>query len=92
MKEVPIVIRQISRFYVDSHRTHEHIGEILLAALEKLAADYGITNIISIITDINAASVKFHEKRGFVCVGRIADIAIKFGKSCGIYYYRKKLI
>lgn len=78
--------------YVDNHHTHEHIGEILLAALEKLAADYGITNIISIITDINAASVKFHEKRGFVCVGRIADIAIKFGKSCGIYYYRKKLI
>ena len=78
--------------YVDSSHTHEHIGEILLAALEKLAADHGITNIISIITDINTASVKFHEKHGFVREGRIADIAIKFGKSCGIYYYRKKLI
>ena len=78
--------------YVDRCHTHERIGEILLAALEKLAADYGITNIVSIITDVNAASVKFHEKHDFVREGRLHDIAIKFGKSCGIYYYLKKLI
>lgn len=77
--------------YVDNSETHGHIGEKLLSEIEKTAPQYGITNIISIITDINEVSVKFHEKYGFVREGRLHDVAIKFGQSVGIYYYRKNL-
>ncbi len=78
--------------YVDRHHTHTQIGEKLLLETEKLAREYEITNLISIITGSNEGSVRFHEKHGFIREGNIHDIAIKFGKTLGIYFYRKKLI
>ena len=51
----------------------------------------GITNLISIIPDENAASCRFHEKNGFVKEGHLHDIAVKFGRRCGVCYYRKEL-
>ena len=42
------------------------LGAALLAAIEAEGRKMGITNLISIITDENAASCRFHEKNGFV--------------------------
>ena len=63
----------------------------LLAAIEAEGRKMGITNLISIITDENAASCRFHEKNGFVKEGHLHDIAVKFGRRCGVCYYRKEL-
>ena len=41
------------------------LGAALLAAIEAEGRKMGITNLISIITDENAASCRFHEKNGF---------------------------
>ena len=62
-----------------------------LAAIEAEGRKMGITNLISIITDENAASCRFHEKNGFVKEGHLHDIAVKFGRRCGVCYYRKEL-
>ena len=77
------------------------LGAVLLAALchelghyaaiEAEGRKMGITNLISIITDENAASCRFHEKNGFVKEGHLHDIAVKFGRRCGVCYYRKEL-
>ena len=67
------------------------LGAALLAAIEAEGRKMGITNLISIITDENAASCRFHEKNGFVKEGYLHDIAVKFGRRCGVCYYRKEL-
>lgn len=68
-----------------------HLGETLLAAIEAAARERGITNLISIITDKNEASCRFHEKNGFVKEGHLRNIAVKFERRCGVCYYRKEL-
>ena len=67
------------------------LGAALLAAIEAEGRKMGITNLISIITDENAASCRFHEKNGFVKEGHLHDIAVKFGRRCGVCHYRKEL-
>ena len=50
-----------------------------------------ITNLISMITEEDAVSYRFHEKNGFVKEGHLHDIAVKVGRRCGVCYYRKEL-
>ena len=54
------------------------LGAALLAAIEAEGHE-------------NAASCRFHEKNGFVKEGHLHDIAVKFGRRCGVCYYRKEL-
>lgn len=77
--------------YVSNTHLHEHIGIMLLKEIEKLANEYDIANIISIITCENDNSVNFHLKNGFILEGTIHDVAIKFGKVISVYYFRKAL-
>lgn len=77
--------------YVDHRRTHEHLGEILLSAIEDLAKKRGIAVLISIITSENLPSVRFHEKHGFEQAGFLRDVAVKFGRHLSVSYFRKEL-
>lgn len=77
--------------YVHPDRRHAHIGEALLSAIEAAAPACGVRNIVSLVTEGNAASEHFHEKNGFVRQGYLPDLAVKFGRSCGLRYYRKTL-
>ena len=67
------------------------VGSALLAAIEAEGRKMGFTNLISLITDENTASCRFHEKNGFVKEGHLHGIAVKFGRLCGLCYYRKAL-
>ena len=77
--------------YVHKDHLHEHTGGILLEEIEKIALQYDITNIISIVTSENKNSFHFHEKNGFVLEGTLHDVAIKFFKIISVYYFRKPL-
>ncbi len=77
--------------YVSKDHLHEHVGAILLKEIEKLAQERGILNIISIVTSENENSSSFHLKNGFVLEGTIHDVAIKFGKTISVNYFRKSL-
>ncbi len=78
--------------YVDKDHLHDHIGVILLNAIEKEAKEYSITNIISIVTSENENSLHFHEKHGFLLEGNIHDVAYKLGRSISVYYLRKPIL
>lgn len=78
--------------YVDKDHLHDHIGAILLNAIEKKAKEYSITNIISIVTSENENSLHFHEKHGFLLEGNIHDVAYKLGRSISVYYLRKPIL
>lgn len=77
--------------YVNKDHLHRHAGRLLLHGIEKLASEYGITNIISIVTSENETSCNFHLKNGFVPEGIIHDVAFKFGKTLSVSYFRKPL-
>lgn len=77
--------------YVTKDNLHEYIGAILLKEIEKLAQERGILNIISIVTSENENSSSFHLKNGFVLEETINDVAIKFGKTISVNYFRKSL-
>ncbi len=77
--------------YVSNKHTNEHVGELLLSKIEELALNNKIINIVSIVTSSNERSNKFHLKHGFVLEGVIHDVAIKFGETLSVNYYRKHL-
>ena len=77
--------------YVHKDHMHQHVGSKLFKEIESAARLQGITNLISIITNANPISLKFHEKWGFIQEGHLKTVAFKMNQVIDIYYYRKKL-
>ncbi len=85
--------RQTADFsiYIHKDHLHEHLGSALLNAIETLAKKQGITNLISIITSVNPGSLAFHQKRGFVQVAHLPQVAFKMNQTIDSFYYQKRL-
>lgn len=77
--------------YLDKDKRGDGVGGLLVNELFKLALDYGIENVVSIITSENSRSLEFHKKLGFQVVGRLDNIARKFGKDLGVTYCLKRI-
>ena len=67
------------------------LGSLLLDKIEKEAEARGFENIISLVTEENAASVLFHEKHGFTHAGRLEKVGVKFGKELDVLFLQKLL-
>lgn len=77
--------------YVKNDCIRAHTGQKLYDEIEKRAGKLGIKNVVSIITQANDASVKFHEKNGFVNEGRLCGVAEKFGNVYDVIFMRKEI-
>lgn len=77
--------------YVKHDARHAGIGAALLSHIEVLATDLGLRNIISIITSENTVSTEFHKRHGFLHEGTLREVAVKFGRTLDVSYYRKPL-
>ena len=77
--------------YLSYDRVRRGVGSLLLSEIEKHAKGAGIKNIISIITEENAASVAFHKKHGFIFAGESKSVGLKFGKTLSVKYYQKTI-
>lgn len=77
--------------YLNHNFINNGYGKMLLDEIEKIARKRNIKNIISIITDENIKSIKFHEKNNYIKVGELNNIAYKFNNYLGIVYYQKSL-
>ena len=51
--------------YVDPNARSKALGTQLLNEIIEIAPNYGIKNIISVVTTDNLPSTKFHERNGF---------------------------
>lgn len=60
------------------------VGEALYAALLKLLKAQGYWNVYALLADPNPASERFHEKFGFVCIGRAPRTGYKLGRWQGL--------
>ncbi|MGW8484187.1 N-acetyltransferase family protein [Microbacterium sp. NPDC055903] len=68
------------------------LGAVLLQALIEACEQRGIREMVAVISDSKAeASIRLHEKLGFVEAGRMGRVGHKFGRDLGTVYMKKAL-
>lgn len=68
------------------------LGTALMQALIDACEQIRLREIVAVISDSGAeASIRLHEKFGFVEVGRMGRVGFKFGRSLGTVYLQKSL-
>ena len=77
--------------YVAQGARGKGIGRALYEAIEPMAREMGLRNIISLITAENELSLAFHDKLGFERVAKIEKIANKFDRWIGLCYCIKRI-
>jgi phosphinothricin acetyltransferase len=66
--------------HVREDRWGSGVGRDLMRALVDAAQESGKHTMIAAIDGANEASIRFHERLGFVEVGRLPEIGAKFGR------------
>lgn len=66
-------------------------GASLLAAVERLAEQQGLRNLVAIVTEENEHSLSFHVRHGYREVGRLYKSGIKFGRWLDAAFLQKVL-
>lgn len=77
--------------YLDWERRGEGIGAKLLQEIETAAKERQIHSILSLVTGENRASLVFHEKNGFIRIGKIEDAGFKMGRWIDLILLQKKI-
>ncbi len=71
--------------YIDmDYRRRGIAGELAYAILEIAKERDDIHTVISVITGGNEASIRLHERLGFIHCGTIREVGVKFGKMLDI--------
>ena len=78
-------------YFVAPDATRQGIGSMMLAELETRGREQGIRTILASIASLNATSLAFHHKHGFVEVGRFRDVCIKRGTPFDAVWMQKTL-
>lgn len=75
--------------YIGRKYRRQGIGAALMEEILNLARrDPSIHTVVSVITSGNEASLRLHEKFGFVCCGSIREVGKKFGSYLDISNYQ----
>lgn len=68
------------------------LGAVLLRSLIDACEQRGIREMVAVISDSKAeASIRLHERLGFVEAGRMGRVGHKFGRELGSVYMKKSL-
>lgn len=78
-------------YFLSPDYTGKGIGSKCIEKLESEAKKRGITNLISDISTENIRSINFHRKHGFTEIGKLENVATKFGRDFGLVIMHKKL-
>ena len=70
---------------------HVPDGASLLAAVERLAEQQGLRNLVAIVTEENEHSLSFHVRHGYREVGRLYKSGFKFGRWLDAVFLQKVL-
>jgi L-amino acid N-acyltransferase YncA len=92
-----VVKRPGYRFTVEHtiHVREDHwgrgIASDLMDALISSAQDSGKHTMIGAVDGANEASIRFHQRLGFVEVGRMPEVGAKLGRWCDLVLFQKRL-
>ena len=75
--------------YVDGRARRAGVGRALLEALVIRARAAGYHAMVGGIAAENEASIALHEKLGFIEVGRMPEVGLKFGKWLTLVFMQK---
>lgn len=81
----------VNSVYVAEAARRRGIGHRLLEALVEEARARGFRTIVAKIADENDASLRLHERLGFVESGRLPEVIYKFDRWIGVVFMRKRL-
>lgn len=81
---------ELTYFILPEH-TRKGLGTRLINILLEDAKDAGKDNVVVNISSKNDASLRFHEKLGFVECGRFKRVGRKFGEDFDVIYMQKFL-
>ncbi len=75
--------------YIDrDYRRRGIAGELAYAIIEMAKERDDIHTVISVITGGNEASIRLHERLGFIHCGTIREVGVKLGKMLDIENYQ----
>jgi L-amino acid N-acyltransferase len=77
--------------HVREDRWNTGVGWNLMQALIDKARESGKHTMIAAIDGANQASIRFHERLGFIEVGRMPEIGAKFGRWCDLVLLQMRL-
>ena len=77
--------------YVRDGQLAQGIGTALFTEIFARAKALGLKDMISLITEENERSLRWHSKHGFKTVGLMEGVAEKFGRRFGVYYLQKRI-
>ena len=77
--------------YLDQNFTGKGIGKKTVSYLEKIAKTNKIDNLVAVITATNMESIALFEKAGYLKVGHLKNIGVKFGETLDVVSYQKEI-
>jgi phosphinothricin acetyltransferase len=77
--------------HVREDRWGRGVGKVLMHTLIDIARESGKHTMIAAIDGANQASIRFHERLGFIEVGRMPEIGAKFGRWCDLVLLQMRL-
>ena len=81
---------EITYFLLPQH-TGRDVGSRALELISEQALKMGIENLIATVSSRNEQSLRFHERAGFQCCGRLCSVGRKFGQDFDVVLFQKKL-
>lgn len=87
-KEAYAATVELSIYIDPDYRRRGIAGELASAILKTAKERADIHTVISVITGGNEASIRLHERLGFVHCGTIKEVGVKFGKLLDIENYQ----
>ncbi|MEN3939879.1 N-acetyltransferase family protein [Prosthecobacter sp. SYSU 5D2] len=75
--------------YVESHFRGQGLGKLFLERLIAMAQAQGVHAMIGVIDAENAASIRLHERQGFVRSGHLREVGYKFGRWLDVVLYQR---
>jgi L-amino acid N-acyltransferase len=66
--------------YVRQDMLHRGIGKLILEALIRKARDNGFHSVMGVISSEQSASIRLHERFGFIEVGHLREVELKFDR------------
>jgi len=77
--------------YLDGKFTGKGIGKSTISYLENIAKATKIDNLVAVITANNLGSISLFEKAGYLKVGHLKNIGVKFGETLDVVSYQKEI-
>jgi L-amino acid N-acyltransferase YncA len=87
-KEAYAATVELSVYIARDYRRRGIAGELAYAIIETAKERDDIHTVISVITGGNEASIRLHERLGFIHCGTIREVGVKFGKMLDIENYQ----